>query len=66
MTRQHEYSRSPLDILIDRESRTCKGCKHVISMMCFGNLIHACQKGKKKRNRKCYEETFGPTCKGGK
>jgi hypothetical protein len=27
--RRSDYSRNPLDILIDREGYTCKGCKHL-------------------------------------
>ena len=55
MTRQSEY-RDPLRILLDRESRSCKGCAHAIAV--FDR--QACGKGKK-FGRRCgmYVETQG-------
>lgn len=61
----HMY-RDPLDILIAAESSSCKGCKHLTEWIAFDNKIQSCAKGRKKRNSKCYEETFGITCQGGK
>lgn len=60
------YSRDPLDIIIEDESRTCKGCKQWVKFIVCGEERMLCEKGRKKRNEKCYEETFGPTCKGGR
>lgn len=62
------YSRDPLEILIEKERHEtpCKGCKHADSMMAFGKTVEVCKKGRNKRNAKCYEETFGPSCQGGK
>ncbi len=42
------YNRDPLDILIDIESRTCKGCMHEIILF---DRRH-CTKGKK-HGRRC-------------
>lgn len=61
-----EYSRDPLDIILEREAKTCKGCKHADSLMVFGKTYEACNKGRKKRNAKCYEEAHGSTCYGAK
>lgn len=63
---RHLYSRDPLDILIEKEASICKGCKHRTEWMVFGKPMEGCAKGRKKRNSKCYEETFGTTCQGGK
>ena len=41
------YGRNPLDILLEREARTCKGCVHEIEV--FGR--HGCIKGKKHGKR---------------
>jgi hypothetical protein len=30
--RQGDYGRDPLDILIERENASCKGCKHEITL----------------------------------
>lgn len=43
---------NPLDVLIRRESVTCKGCRYLVSERCFGNQVEACSLGKKKL-RKC-------------
>jgi hypothetical protein len=58
--------RDPLDVLISAEASTCKGCKHTDSMIAFGEKIEFCKKGRKKKSAKCYEETFGISCQGGK
>lgn len=62
----HHYSRDPLDILISAESATCKGCKQWVKFIVCGETKMLCEKGRKKRNSKCYEETFGVNCQGGK
>lgn len=63
-----EYSRDPLEILIERERREtpCKGCKHDNGQMVFGKRVHDCAKGRTKRNSKCYEDFVGHTCEGGR
>ena len=61
----HQY-RDPLDVLIADESRTCKGCKWLVEYIVFGEKKQGCNKGRKNRNTKCYEETFGINCQGGK
>ena len=61
----HMY-RDPLDILIAAESHSCKGCKHLTEWLVFGSKMQGCNKGREKRNTKCYEETFGINCQGGK
>lgn len=63
---RRQYSRDPLDILIEEESRTCKGCKHDKSEMVFGKVLFSCAIKRKSKNSKCYVETFGTTCQGGK
>ena len=62
----NHYSRDPLDILISAEESTCKGCKQWVKFIVFGEPKMICEKGGKKRSEKCYEETTGPSCKGGK
>lgn len=42
MTRQRDYGRDPLEILIEREGRTCKGCDFV--ELIFGRQV--CSAGK--------------------
>lgn len=49
--RQFAY-RDPLAILIDQESRTCKGCAHLDSLIIFDQRKEFCKKGKK-AGRKC-------------
>lgn len=39
--------RDPLDILIEQESRTCKGCAHIETMVVFGERVMNCNKAKK-------------------
>lgn len=63
--KQNEY-RNPLDILISREEQTCKGCKHWTKFLVFGEEKMICEKGKKRRSIKCYEEITGINCIGGK
>lgn len=57
---------NPESIAISEENRTCKGCKHLTEWIAFGNKVSQCNKGRKNRNTKCYEETFGINCQGGK
>ncbi|MDB6119307.1 MAG: hypothetical protein JWO08_3088 [Verrucomicrobiaceae bacterium] len=40
---QHKY-RNPLDVLIEEESRTCKGCGHEHSEKLWGQLYTVCKK----------------------
>ena len=64
---RHMYSRDPLEILIDDEARTCKGCKRHIKTIIIGEVRMVCEKNRKKRDSKCYEETMGKVyCGGGK
>lgn len=37
---------NPLDILIARESKTCKGCKHELDVVIWGGRTKICQKSK--------------------
>ncbi len=53
--RQHERGRNPLDILIEREIRTCKGCCLVLPSP-FGGPEVACNKRMRPAAR-CIEET---------
>lgn len=49
---------NPLDILIQREARTCKGCAHKLVLIVMGDKLEACSKGKKKMVRcKLYKES---------
>lgn len=41
--RRHEYG-DPLKILIDREERSCKGCKFEHSAHVFGKEVKVCTK----------------------
>lgn len=61
----HRY-RDPLEIMLNEEARTCKGCKHWTRFLVFGEEKMICEKGKKRRSIKCYEEITGITCRGGK
>ena len=56
----------PADVYERKESHSCHGCKHVTEWLAFGNKVSKCNKGREKRNTKCYEETFGINCQGGK
>ena len=50
-------SRDPLDVLISREAKTCKGCKHELEGVIWGSIVTVCTK-KQKHGRRCkqYEE----------
>ena len=62
----HMY-RDPLDTLLRAEQSSCKGCKHLTEWLVFGKQMQGCNKGRKHRNTKCYEETAGKVyCQGGK
>lgn len=63
---RYYYSRDPLDIVIADESKTCKGCKQWVKYIVCGEPKMICEKGRKKRNDKCYDETTGHMCGGGK
>ena len=57
----------PLAQVLNAESRTCKGCRHWVKYIVCGEPKMICEKGRKKRNSKCYEETPGRVyCGGGK
>ena len=62
----HKF-RDPLDQIIHAESHTCKGCRHHVKYIVCGEEKMLCEKSRKKRNDKCYEETPGKVyCGGGK
>lgn len=62
----HKYG-DPEAQLIKAESFTCKGCNHLVKYIVCGEPKMICEKGRKKRNEKCYEETPGKVyCGGGK
>lgn len=52
------YSRDPLDILIENERRTCKGCAHLIVERVFGEDHKFCTK-RRQAGQRCsmYKET---------
>lgn len=52
MTRQRDYGRDPLDILIEREERTCKGCAFERKERVFDVKIKICAKGRR-HGKKC-------------
>lgn len=60
--RQRERNKNPLEILIERESGTCKGCVHLRTDKLFNTAAVACRKRKRKaelsvdRTRRC--ETY--------
>lgn len=63
---QHMYG-DPLNNILRAEQSSCKGCKHITEWMVFGQKMQGCNKGRKRRNAKCYEETAGKIyCQGGK
>lgn len=58
---------NPETLAINAEARTCKGCKHWVKYIVCGEPKMICEKGRKKRNDKCYEEMPGKVyCGGGK
>ena len=38
---------NPLDVLVEQEARSCKGCKHLDAIRIAGQLVQVCNKGKK-------------------
>ena len=60
------YGRDPLDILIESEGATCKGCKHLLVVLFHGIPAQSCEKGRKHRSAKCYVQASGTTCQGGR
>ena len=54
---RHMY-RDPLDIMLGREKRSCKGCKHLTIERLFGESHQFCEK-RRKPGKKCiqYKET---------
>ncbi len=49
--------RNPLDVLIERERHSCKGCRFRIVDTCFGKTVKACRLGRKKM-RKCSKKSL--------
>ena len=58
MILEHWKYRDPLEGLIEQESRSCKGCKHLDAIRIAGQLVQVCKKGKNpiKRCKKYQEE----------
>lgn len=52
MTDEYPRNRDPLDILIARESKTCKGCVHEMEGILWGYVVTICDL-KKKHGRRC-------------
>jgi len=48
------HYRDPLDILIDKEKRSCKGCAHLDSLVVRGERIPFCHKSRKP-TKKCIQ-----------
>jgi len=60
MTLDCRDCRDPLDVLIDRESRTCRGCKHIEMVRCLGSLHDVCKLfPHRSLERKC--RSYSPT-----
>ena len=58
MALDHHLYGNPLDIIIRREAKTCKGCAHKFVLIVMSDKLEACSKGKKKLVRcKSYKET---------
>ncbi len=55
---QHKY-RNPLDVLIEEEQRTCKGCVHEVDFHGFGKIIWICID----KNNKGLRRNHGKRCK---
>lgn len=69
MTLPSNRYRDPLKVVIDDESRTCKGCKNWVKYVVCGEPKMICEKGKKNAGHqmKCYEEMPGKIyCNGGR
>jgi hypothetical protein len=47
----HWYNRDPLDVLIQKEARSCKACVHEIREVAFGQTVMLCALGRKHGNR---------------
>jgi hypothetical protein len=48
---RYYYSRNPLDILIEQENRTCKGCVHEKKYTIANHPFVICLKGKAQGKR---------------
>jgi hypothetical protein len=59
MTLEQRMYRDPLQILLEDEAKTCKGCKHEHRQWLWGNLIKLCTKKKPDGKRRNY----GARCK---
>ena len=62
----HCYGRDPLDIIIEAEGATCKGCRYLNIVLFHGIPAQSCEKGRKRRSAKCYVQAAGTTCQGGR
>ena len=52
----HRY-RDPLEVLLEDEAHTCKGCAHIELHVMFGEQVEVCGKSRRVGNRcKHYEE----------
>ncbi len=49
---------NPLDVLVEQEARSCKGCRHLDHVRIVGEMVLVCKKGKNpiKRCKKYQEE----------
>jgi hypothetical protein len=55
---QHRY-KNPLDVLIEEESRTCRGCQYEHKASAFGSIVVICTKLNDQGKRRNY----GKRCK---
>ena len=60
------YYRDPLEVVIESEEQTFKGCRHLLVVLFHGVPAQGCEKGRKHRSPKCYVEAHGATCQGGR
>ena len=58
--------RDPLEVVIESEEQTCKGCRHLLVVLFHGVPAQGYEKGRKRRSPKCYAEAQGTTCQGGR
>lgn len=43
MTMDARECRDPMLVAMEREARTCKGCRHIESVRCLGSLHQVCR-----------------------
>lgn len=58
MTWTRSETRDPLQIVIEREARTCKGCENEVKTVMFGGVIKTCEK-RKKHGKRCAQYVEG-------